>query len=64
MPAASLATPLDLADSSADKRQNLLVLQQSLDDDGDAANGIKISPSAAAAVTTRVDVDRSVTMFA
>ena len=64
MPAASLATPLDLADSGADKRQNLLVLQQSLDDDGDAAKGIKISPSAAAAGTTRVDVDRSVTMFA
>jgi hypothetical protein len=64
VPASSLVTPLDLAAGSADKLQNLLVLLQSLDEDGDAANGIKIAPAAAAAVSTSVDLAQAAAAFA
>lgn len=52
--AASVLTPLDLARSSNlsdPKVVNLLVLLQSLDDDGDASDGIQIPAAAAQAVT-------------
>ncbi len=64
VPAASLVTPLELAGGNADKLQNLLVLLQSLDDDGDASNGIKIAPATAAAVTTGVDLAQAAAAFA
>ena len=64
VPAAPLVTPLELAAGSADKLQNLLVLLQSLDDDGNAANGIKIVPAAAAAVSTGVDLAQAAAAFA
>ena len=63
VPAASLVTPLELAAGNADKLQNLLVLLQSLDDDGDASNGIKIAPATAAAVTTGVDLAQTAAAF-
>lgn len=62
--ATPLVTPIELAAGSADKLQNLLVLLQSLDDDGDAANGIKIAPAAAAAVTASVDLAQAQATFA
>jgi peptidyl-prolyl cis-trans isomerase A (cyclophilin A) len=52
--AAAKVTPLDVAGTgnvSDPKVVNLLVLLQSLDEDGDASNGIKIPGAAAAAVT-------------
>lgn len=64
LPATALVTPLELAAGSADKLQNLLVLLQSLDDDGNAANGIKIAPAAAAAVSTGVDLAQAAAAFA
>lgn len=63
VPAASLVTPLELAAGNADKLQNLLVLLQSLDDDGNAANGIKIAPATAAAVSTGVDLAQTAAAF-
>ena len=52
VPGAALVTPLDVAGTSNvndPKVVNLLVLLQSLDEDGNAANGIKIPAGAAAA---------------
>jgi peptidyl-prolyl cis-trans isomerase A (cyclophilin A) len=52
--AAAVVTPLDLAGSRRlddPKVSNLLVLLQSLDADGNPANGIKIMPAAASAIT-------------
>ncbi len=64
VPAAALVTPLELAGGNADKLQNLLVLLQSLDEDDNAANGIKIAPAAAAAVSTGVDLAQAAAAFA
>lgn len=64
VPAAGLVTPLELAAGNADKLQNLLVLLQSLDDDGIASNGIKIAPAAAVAVSASVDLAQAAAAFA
>lgn len=63
-PANALVTPVDLADGNANRLQNLLVTLQSLDDDGDAANGIKIPAAAAAAVLASVDLTQAPASFA
>jgi hypothetical protein len=62
--ASALVTPLDLSAGSNDKLANLLVLLQSLDDDGNAANGIRIPAAAAAAVSASVDLTQSASAFA
>lgn len=64
VPAASIVTPLELAAGNADKLQNLLVLLQSLDDDGVVSEGIKITPAAAAGVGTNVDLTQPAAAFA
>lgn len=63
-PAAALVTPIELAGGSANKLQNLLVLLQSLDTDGVAANGISIPAAAAAAVTAGIDLASAPAGFA
>ena len=62
--ASALVTPLDLAAGNDDKLANLLVLLQSLDDDGNAANGVKIPAAAAAAVTAGIDLAQTAAAFA
>lgn len=62
--ASALVTPVELSAGSNDKLTNLLVLLQSLDDDGNASNGIKIAAAAAAAVTTGVDLAQPSATFA
>mgnify|MGYP001789089541 CR=1 FL=1 len=64
VPAASIVTPLELAAGNADKLLNLLVLLQSLDDDGVVSAGIKITPAVAAAVGTGVDLAQVPAVFA
>lgn len=64
VPAAALVTPIELAGGSSDKLRNLLVLLQSLDQDGNAANGITIGAAAAAAVTAGLDLTQAPAAFA
>jgi hypothetical protein len=60
-----VVTPIDLAGADNDDRlSNLLVLLQSLDADGDPANGIVIPSAAAAAVTTDVNLNAEPADFA
>lgn len=54
--ATGIVSPLELANGDANVLQNLLVLLQSLDDDGDPANGISIPAAAAAAVPASIDL--------
>jgi len=61
--AASIVTPLELAAGNADKLSNLLVLLQSLDDDGVVSEGIKITPAVANAVSTSVDLAQAPAVF-
>lgn len=64
VPASALVTPVQLSAGSNDKLTNLLVLLQSLDDDGNASNGIRIPVAAAAAVTAGVDLAQQPAAFA
>lgn len=66
VPAKGIVTPLDIAqtlDPSSPMVLNIARLLQSLDSDGNPANGISISP-AAALVATQVDFTLAVTQFA
>ena len=63
-PATAIVTPLELAGGSANRLQNLLVLLQSLDDDGVPGNGIKIAPAAAAALAASIDLGAAPAGFA
>lgn len=62
--ATGIVTPLELAGGSAVKLQNLLVLVQSLDSDGNPDNGITIPAAAASAVTASVDLGAATATFA
>ncbi len=59
-----VVTPLDLAGDSDDKLLNLLVLLQSLDEDGDASNGITITEEAAEAVDRSIKLSGEPEAFA
>src|SRR5687768_16655157 len=61
---AAIITPIELAGESANKLQNLLILLQSLDIDGNPDNGISIPPSAAAAVPASINLDSDPAAFA
>lgn len=62
--ASALVTPLSLAGADESKLQNMLVLLQSLDTDGQPANGITIPPAAAAAVPSSVNLGQATATFA
>ena len=67
VPASGIVTPLDIFSTgdSADRRVvNLLVLLQSLDEDGDPRNGIKIPAGATAAAASPVNFDVPYASFA
>lgn len=57
-------TPIALAAGNDDKLNNLLVLLQSLDADGDPSNGIVIPSTAATAVTSSIDLNADPADFA
>ncbi len=59
-----ILTPIDIANGSANRLQNLLVLFQSLDQDGIPGNGLTIPPAAAAAITAGLNLDMSPISFA
>ncbi len=61
---AAIITPIELAGDSANKLQNLLILFQSLDVDGNPDNGISIPADAAAAVTASINLDSDPAAFA
>ncbi|MDT8363301.1 MAG: adhesin [Nitrosomonas sp.] len=52
----TLISPIELAGSNARKRQNLLILLQSLDTDNDPENGITISESASSALDSSLNL--------
>ena len=54
--ATGIVTPTELAAGNRNKLDNLLVVLQSLDADGDPSNGISIPSAAAAAVTSAIDL--------
>ncbi len=60
-------TPLDIANTTDSNNQvvsNILVLLQSLDEDGNPANGISIPAAAAAKATNAINFDVSPSVFA
>lgn len=59
-----ILTPIELAGDNDNKSQNLLILFQSLDSDGDATNGISISSETAAAVKSSINLDSNPDTFA
>ncbi|SEQ99563.1 hypothetical protein SAMN05421690_100548 [Nitrosomonas sp. Nm51] len=61
---APIVTPIDLADGDDKRLINLLVLLQSLDEDGDASNGINITEEAAAAVNNSIKLNSEPEVFA
>lgn len=60
---AAIITPMELASDSDKRLQNLLILLQSLDADGNAVNGITIPAAAAAAVTASINLDSEPAAF-
>lgn len=62
--ALGLITPIELAQGNANKLQNLLVLFQSLDSDGNPTNGITIPAASAAALPSSVDLTQTPATFA
>ncbi|MDQ3185115.1 MAG: adhesin [Pseudomonadota bacterium] len=61
---APIITPIELAGDNGNRLQNLLILFQSLDVDGNLENGISIPPDAAAAVSTSINLDSDPAAFA
>ncbi len=64
IPGSQIVTPIELANGNDNKLQNLLVLLQSLDSDGDASNGISISDETSAAVKSSINLDSNPDTFA
>ncbi len=63
-PGKAVVSPIELAGGNASRLTNLLVLLQSLDSDGNAANGINITAPTAAAVTAAINLNSAPTTFA
>ena len=61
---AAIVTPMELAGDSDNKLQNLLILLQSLDVDGNPNNGISIPANAASAVSASINLDSDPAAFA
>ncbi len=59
-----IVTPMELAGDSSIRLQNLLVLLQSLDADGNPENGISIPAGTAAAISASIDLDSDPAVFA
>ena len=64
IPGAEIITPIALADGNENKLQNLLVLLQTLDTDGDSSNGVTISDDTAAALNASINLKSSPDTFA
>lgn len=62
--ATGIISPIQLAAGDTNKLNNLLVLFQSLDTDGNPSNGITIPAASAAAVSTTVNLSQSSATFA
>ncbi|HET7060899.1 MAG TPA: adhesin, partial [Nitrosospira sp.] len=60
---AAIITPMELAGESPARLQNILILLQSLDVDGNPDNGISIPASAAAAVTASINLESDPAAF-
>lgn len=56
VPATGIVTPIQLAGGSTQKLTNLLILLQSLDADGNPANGLTIPAAATTALTAAIDL--------
>ncbi|MEK7843152.1 MAG: hypothetical protein AAB241_02865 [Pseudomonadota bacterium] len=61
---APIVTPMELAGDNSARLQNLLVLLQSLDADGNPENGISIPAGAAAAISASINLDSDPAAFA
>lgn len=62
--ATGIISPIQLSGGDTNKLNNLLVLFQSLDTDGNPSNGITIPAASAAAVSTTVNLSQSSATFA
>jgi hypothetical protein len=62
--ATGIISPIQLAGSDANKLNNLLVLFQSLDTDGNPSNGITIPSGSAGAVPSSLNLSQSTSTFA
>jgi hypothetical protein len=62
--ATGIISPIQLAANDSNKLNNLLVLLQSLDTDGNPSNGITIAPASAAAVPSSVNLSQATNTFA
>lgn len=60
---APIVTPMELAGDNDTRLQNLLVLLQSLDVDGNPENGISIPANAATAISASINLDSDPTAF-
>ncbi|MDH5551715.1 MAG: adhesin [Nitrosomonas sp.] len=56
VPASPVVTPVTLADGNENKLQNILILFQSLDSDGDPSNGISITAETAEAINKSINL--------
>ena len=61
---APIITPIELAADNGNRLQNILVLLQSLDMDGNPENGISIPVDASAAISTSINLDGDIATFA
>ena len=64
IPGSQIVTPIELANGSDNKLQNLLILLQSLDSDSDLSNGIAISSETATAVKSSINLESDPETFA
>jgi hypothetical protein len=63
VPGAAIVTPMELAGDNDHRLRNLLVLFQSLDSDGNPANGISIPAAAASALSASINLDSEPAAF-
>ncbi|WON73982.1 adhesin [Nitrosospira sp. Is2] len=63
VPGAAIITPMELAGDNDHRLRNLLVLFQSLDADGNPANGISIPAAAASALSASIKLDSEPAAF-
>ncbi len=61
--ASPVVTPITLADGNENKLQNLLILFQTLDSDGDPSNGISITAETADAIGKSIKLDSNPSKF-
>lgn len=63
IPGSLIITPIELSNGNENKLQNLLILFQSLDSDGDPSNGLSISKETSAEIKPSINLDSNPEIF-